>query len=264
MRIEPLVSVVMPTFQRGWIIERAVASVLAQTMGDLELLVVDDGSTDETPEILARISDRRLRVIQTPHAGTGAARNAGLAQAAGSLIAYLDTDNVWRPEFLEVLTAELSSDDVMAYAGLHRFLVEGTRSDWRIVGRRVESRPFNPVALRRGSTIDTNIALHRRGVIDEVGGFDERLPRLLDWDLFARIALAHPFGVRHVDQILCDYYYFPSTISATLTNATMSDARLRGLFGLGEPDEATALVRDKLERILADGAHALPPDPAHR
>ena len=254
MTAGPLVSVVMPTFQRAWILERAIASVLAQTMGDLELLVVDDGSTDATPELLARISHPRLRTLRTPHAGAGAARNAALAHAQGSLIAYLDTDNVWHPEFLEVLTGELADDEVLAYGGLHRFLVEGTREDWRIVGRRIDSRPFNPVAMRRGSGIDTNAVLHRRAVLHEVGTFDEGLPRLLDWDLFARIALAHPFGVRHVDQVLCDYYYFPSSITATITNATMSDERLRSLFGLGEDDDATALVRAKLDRFLMERA----------
>jgi glycosyltransferase involved in cell wall biosynthesis len=212
--------------------------------------VIDDGSTDDTSTLLQRIRDDRLRVLHTAHGGAGAARNAGLAVARGELVAYLDTDNVWHPQFLEVLTGELAEDEVLAYCGLHRFLVEGDRGQWHIIGRKVESRPFNPVVLRRGSLIDTNAALHRRSVLDEVGGFDEGLPRFLDWDLLARIGLQHPFGVRHVDQVLVDYYYFPSSMTPSLTNAAFSDAHLRSLFGLGETDETTARVRRKLERVV--------------
>src|SRR5260221_13463342 len=116
----PKVTIIMPTFNRAWIIERAIRSVLAQTFNDFELLVVDDGSTDDTQEKLQKIQaqDPRIKIIKLEtNQGAPAARNAAIAQAQGEIIAYLDSDNVWYPTNLEVMLEELTPTYMIVYSG---------------------------------------------------------------------------------------------------------------------------------------------------
>src|SRR5882762_4591889 len=96
----PRCSVVIPTYNRAHSVGDAIASVLRQTMADLECIVVDDGSTDATPALLASITDPRLRVILGRHAGVAAARNLGVAHARAPLVAYIASDVLWRPDQL--------------------------------------------------------------------------------------------------------------------------------------------------------------------
>lgn len=255
----PRVSVLMPTYNRAWIIDRAIQSVIGQSFTDWELIVVDDGSTDGTLDLLSQTSDPRLVVLPQPHGGQARARNHGLAHVRGDLIAYLDTDNVWHPHFLDVMTDELRPDDVMAYCSQHVFLVEGDRSRFRIVGRKVCSEPFNPARMLTGSYIDTNSVLHRAAVLPTIGGFDEELGRLLDWDFFGRIVVRYPWAIRHVDQVLCDYYLFPRATAETLTNAAISDAQLRDHFGLHGSAGDEQRIRDKLSHLrrASGGWHSI-------
>jgi len=97
----PLVSVVIPTFNRAWAVERAVDSVLEQDYRPFELIIVDDGSTDQTSDILARYGDQ-LTVVCQENRGVSAARNSGIVRAKGDLIAFLDSDDYWKPQKLTV------------------------------------------------------------------------------------------------------------------------------------------------------------------
>lgn len=96
----PKVSVVIPTYNRGYIVREAIESVLAQTFGDFEVIVVDDGSADDTAEKIAAIRDSRVRYIRQSNAGVSAARNRGVAEARGEIISFLDSDDLWKPEKL--------------------------------------------------------------------------------------------------------------------------------------------------------------------
>jgi hypothetical protein len=114
----PLVSVLMPTYNRARFVIEAVRSVLDQSYEALELVVVDDGSTDETRDVLAAVHDARLRMVATPHRGIGAALNAGLAIASGDFVARLDSDDIWSrtmlADQLSALTARPDVDVVYA------------------------------------------------------------------------------------------------------------------------------------------------------
>lgn len=103
----PTVSIILPTYNRADTIARAVRSVQAQTFQDWELLVVDDGSQDGTGDLLSGLGDDRIRVMHQANAGTYVARNAGLAASRGRLLTFLDSDDAWRPHFLELTTAFL-------------------------------------------------------------------------------------------------------------------------------------------------------------
>jgi len=102
------VSVVIPTHDRGRVVVEAIESALAQTHPPLEVIVVDDGSTDDTAERVGRLRDARVRYLRRPHAGVSAARNAGIAAATGDLVAFLDSDDLWKPDKVEAEIAALA------------------------------------------------------------------------------------------------------------------------------------------------------------
>ena len=166
----PKVSIIMPTYNRAWIIERAIESVLKQTFIDFELLVIDDGSTDDTRKLIKKQTDSRIKLFASNHRGASAARNIGLSQARGEFIAYLDTDNVWHPNFLEVMAQEFGSDDVLLYSGQNLLYAKRNAEDTLdILARRTRTIPFNPAKLMHENFIDINIVMHRRDLLDTVG-----------------------------------------------------------------------------------------------
>jgi glycosyltransferase involved in cell wall biosynthesis len=191
----PLVSAVIPTFNRAWSLGRAVDSVLNQAYRPLELIVVDDGSTDETPRQLAPLAARgRLLLVRQPRRGVSAARNAGLRAARGSLLAFLDSDDEWLPGKIEAQVEFLDQHP-------DQVLVQ-TRERWFRGGRRV-----NPGRRHRKLAgdifvpslglclISPSAVMLRRSLLDEVGLFDEDLPAAEDYDLWLRILARHPAGL---------------------------------------------------------------------
>lgn len=177
----PVVSVILPTRNRAHVIAAAVTSVQAQRYPHWELIIIDDGSTDATAESLAPfLRDKRIRVVRQPPLGAAAARNHGLKLARGSVIAYLDSDNVWYPAFLAAAVAAFRNPDVeVAYGAL-------ISKSHGLDGTRILYKPFDRTALLDNNFIDINTLVHRRELVDRYGGFDERLDRLMDWDLVLR------------------------------------------------------------------------------
>ena len=176
---QPLVSVILPTRDRAALLPAAIGSVLAQTYPHWELLIVDDGSTDDTPAIIEGFqTDPRVLAFRQPGAGVAAARNLALAKAKGALIAYLDSDNAWNPDFLEIAASHLLDRNLdLVYAAIE------ANDGWR---RRYVGAEFDLVALGRRNYIDINVILHRRALYDMRGGCDVALRRMSDWDLILR------------------------------------------------------------------------------
>lgn len=181
----PAVSVIMPTWNRASVVGAAIRSVQAQHFSDWELIVVDDGSTDDTAAVMSSFTaDPRIRYIKRPHAGQCAARNHGQSVANGSLIAYLDSDNIWYPGFLAAAVAVFAgrSDVDCLYGAMI------TDAHWG----RILFEPFDRERLIAGNYIGMSTFIHRRALIDRFGGFDEELSALEDWDLILRYTVHAP------------------------------------------------------------------------
>ena len=183
-----LVSVIMPTHNRLGVLESAVASVQAQHHEDWELIVVDDASNDGTPEYVRGLDDERINLVSLPeNRGVAGARNAGLEAARGELIAYLDSDNTWHPDYLRVMAGILGDSDFdVAYCAQE--IWRTTPSDGH-PSRELEAvrfGPFNRALLENRNYIDLNAVMQTAEILSRRGGFDEGLPRLVDWELLLR------------------------------------------------------------------------------
>src|SRR5436309_4419777 len=181
----------MPTWNRAPFVAEAVASVLGQSYGALELVVVDDGSTDDTSDVLGAIRDQRLRVIATPHRGIGAALNAAFAVASGDVVARLDSDDLWLPTMVaDQLAALVARVDVdVVHARSQVIDASGRRRD-ELWGRplRVPDDPL--LSLLYVDPICTITAVYRRRLLDRVGPWPEHVQVGEDADLNLRVALA--------------------------------------------------------------------------
>jgi glycosyltransferase involved in cell wall biosynthesis len=186
----PRVSVVVPTYNRAWCLAEALDSVLAQDVAGVELIVVDDGSTDDTPQLLAGYGER-IRVLRQENRGVSAARNAGIAAARGGLVAFLDSDDLWLPGKLRA--------QVDFFAAHPEALVCQTEELWVKDGRRVN--PGRRHRKRGGMIFEPSLELclvspsavmMRRELFERVGHFDEALPACEDYDLWLRVSLQHP------------------------------------------------------------------------
>ncbi|MDP9142745.1 MAG: glycosyltransferase [Pseudomonadota bacterium] len=191
----PLISVVLPTLNRSALLPRAIGSVLAQTFGDLELIVVDDGSDEDIAAVVARFADPRARVIRHPvRRGAPAARNTGLNAAVGEYVAFQDSDDEWLLHKLERQVAALRSaspDIGLAICGMLRVLADGNL--WSYPEPRfIEDFGHDPLnAVRHHPMAFTQTWLARRSVLLELGGFQENLKIWDDWELLLRIASRH-------------------------------------------------------------------------
>jgi glycosyltransferase involved in cell wall biosynthesis len=183
----PRVSVVIPTFDRAEVLGRALRSALAQSFDDVEVIVVDDASGDDTRQRVAELRAPGVRcVVHARRRGGGAARNTGIAEARGALVAFLDSDDEWRPHTLarQVECFERAEADVgVVYTG-RTVVGDGTETVW--LPRR---RGWVLPALLAGNFVGTTSAVMvRRTILQRVGGFDEGLASCQDWDLLIRLA----------------------------------------------------------------------------
>lgn len=192
---EPLVSVVLPTFDRAATLPRALASVLEQDHRRIEVLVVDDGSTDDTHAVVARFADPRIRLLVTPaREGAPAARNRGIAAATGALVAFQDSDDRW---LATKLSAQIAALRAMPQARLCYCALLQCYDRFRAVvpGPRIRHVAGDVLpSLVRDSFVSTQTMLVERAALLDIGGFDPALPRLQDWDLALRLAQRGPFA----------------------------------------------------------------------
>jgi glycosyltransferase involved in cell wall biosynthesis len=240
------VSVIMPAFDAERYIGAAVESVLRQSFGDLELLIVDDGSSDRTVAIARGFAERdaRVRVLQQPNAGPGPARNTGFRQATGRFFAFLDSDDEWDDTFLAEHVAVLEArPDIDVLIGNARNR-GGARPNEPARPVADDGQPI-PLATILGDERALFImTVFRRTVIDTIGGFDPALFTNEEYELWIRASLAGFRFARHA-RPLGWYRCRPDSLSS-------SDTRM--LSGILRVFEKTrpALPADSVERVILD------------
>jgi glycosyltransferase involved in cell wall biosynthesis len=191
----PLVSAVITCRDYGRFLVEAIESVLAQTYPNLEVLVVDDGSTDDTAAVAARYAQRGVRYLHRPQGGAGRARNTGLAATSGPLVAFLDADDAWLPDRVAIGVAHLQRHPEVALVAAHSFACDRDMRPSSIVHalRRPASGRVLDRLLVDNVVLNPSSVLVRRAALEEAGGFSE-IAFGEDWDTWLSIAERHPIG----------------------------------------------------------------------
>ncbi len=261
----PRVSVVIPAFQSADRIGRTLVWLQRQTLTDFEVIVVNDGSTDDTSAVVRRImaGDSRVRLVEQPNGGIAAARNRGVDAATSEVLAFLDDDDLWLPQKLELQLARLDARPRAAVVSCYSALVDesGHLLGWRLGGN-PEGDVYREM-LEWDMISGGSVALVARAPLEEVGGFDVALPDRADWDLWIRLARRHPFTC--VPRTLVGYTRRAGSVSQSYERmlehgrAVLAKARRDDpLIGDGEHD--ALLARDLFGAAcicLADERHAM-------
>ena len=206
----PEVSVVIPTYNSVRYLTEAVDSVLAQTFRDLEVIVVDDGSTDET-ELVMRRYPEPVRYIRQKNAGVAEARNRGIREASGRYIAFLDADDTWYPHKLERQLAELRRRPDCRFCYSAFTVVDPDLAPLGIRGSERRGSPLEDLLLRGNVIGSICTVLCERELLESSGGFDPELSQCADWDMWVRLATATPFA--YVDEPLVTYRHHDGNMS---------------------------------------------------
>ena len=194
------VSVVIPTYNRARYVGRAIDSALAQTHRAYEIIVVDDGSSDDTESVLKDRYEERIRYIRQDNAGPSAARNVGIRAAKSEFIAFLDSDDVWLPRKLEVQMPLMAGADVVLSYTNWIDEEEPERDYFGSIGLILESDPVvwdEPIAVlarKQGSGMITPAIVCRKGPLLRVGAFDERMPLMEDARMKFRLSAEGKFA----------------------------------------------------------------------
>ncbi len=254
----PYVSVIIPVHNRYHSVKEAIDSVLSQTFTDYELIVVDDGSADDTPRVAGEYADR-IRYIRQENRGVSAARNAGVAASSAPWLAFLDSDDLWLPGKLERQARFIRENPDVS--------IHQTDETWIRRGRRVNPRErhlkreghifIDSLAL---CLISPSAAVMSRECFDRYGPFDEDLPACEDYDLWLRVTAREPVGLAperlvmrhggHADQLSARY-------QAMDRFRLYSILKLLESAGVSLPPgyrERAAAVADEKARILRNGA----------
>lgn len=248
------ISVIMPCFNAAAFLEEAVHCVMTQTYPDVELIVVDDGSTDDSPDILNRLAARyapRIRLHFQDRQGPYPARNLALKHARGGYVAFLDADDYWNRDALDKLAAALNAQQAdIAYCG------------WQNVGEGAPgSAPYVPPDYSQMDTAaeflrtcpwPIHAALVRRDAIDAVKGFSERRFTAMDYDLWLRL-FAHTRRIVRVPEVMAFYrWHDQGQISKTKWKQALDALQVRRDFVTHHPERVAHLPRAKVIE-LSDG-----------
>jgi glycosyltransferase involved in cell wall biosynthesis len=248
MKDQHLISVIMPCYNSAKTLESSIASVLLQTYEHLELIVVDDGSTDSSPELLSRLKDKDMRIVAIfgENRGAGPARNVGIRAARGRYVAFLDSDDTWAGDCLEKLCDGLIAhpEAALTYCG------------WQNLGLDPKMcMPHIPPDYEEGDKVEVflracpwpiHAALVKREVLVEFGGFDEQWTSCMDFDLWLRLGAFRT--VVRVPEVLAFYNHHSADwrISLNRTRVSLNHWRIQLRFLSEHPEVAARLGRAKV------------------
>lgn len=242
----PAVSVVIVTYNKADTIVAAIDSVLRQTFRDFEVLVVDDGSTDQTPRLVRAYGDR-VRYLPKTNGGTGSARNLGIAQSRGAFVAFLDGDDLWLPDKLtrQLAVFERAPEILAVQCSAH--CVDNML-------RAFESRRCDPqddtlidFLMFKNLPAFSSAVVVRREVFDRIGGFGTDLVILSDWDMACRLAQAGTF--RSLPDFLVLYRHYPNNQSRSVD--IHIDSGIRSLTRFFSNPSLDPSIRSQEDRVWA-------------
>jgi glycosyltransferase involved in cell wall biosynthesis len=208
----PRVAVIITTYNRRDFVGEAVASVLAQSVADFELLVVDDGSTDNTEEVVRPyLQDKRVRYVSKANGGQASALNFGLARTSAPLVCFLDSDCRWLPEKLEAQLAALRDHPAVGVVYGENEVIDASG---QVTGRMTMSRFSGRVVtqLLYDNFVNFNCSMIRRELLERVGAFNEQLRRNPDYDLWLRMSMVTEF--LHMNRVLAQYRVMQDQLSS--------------------------------------------------
>lgn len=245
------ISVVIPLYNKEKVINRTIDSVLSQTHNNFEVIVVNDGSTDEGPALVRKIQDSRVRLINQENAGVSAARNRGIREAKSELIAFLDADDEWLPDFLEtVLGLAFRFPEAGAYSTGYIILKDRQKSrrDIKIKGEHEKCGCYFDLFNKAGGVCSSSIAVRRR-VFDEVGTFREGYRLAEDLDMWFRIGLHFDFSCS--PKICAIYHYYqPDNACSTAVPNRFSPLHI-SFLELGKNTQIDPAVKRKAKKYLS-------------
>ena len=245
------VSIIIPTFNRANLITRALESVFKQTISDYEIIIIDDGSTDNTKDVLKPFQDR-IRYVYQQNKGISAARNLGITMAQGQYIAFLDSDDTWIPEKLALQAQVLDENPTVG-------IVYSKMVKINEQGQPCGMKPENPTGrnfkelLEIGGDIPTSTVFTRKACFDKAGLFDENLPMMEDFEMWLRIA-KHYDIYEIADKTLSTYYHHGQQITKNTIVVYESLIKLRQKFLKLYPNEAPV---KKIKQQIAESHYTL-------
>lgn len=213
-----MISVIIPTYNRENTIIRAIQSVLNQTYTDIEVIVVDDGSTDMTGEKVRNIGDERVKyILLDKNSGPSNARNIGVLNAKGEWIAFQDSDDAWYADKLEkqIVYAEENTKFALIYCSYR--LITASEKSYLVPPKQYERLKEGNIlnSLLLQNVIGTPTILVRKDVFERVGGFDSSYKALEDWEFVLRVAREYEIGF--VPEVLVDAYLLSGGVSSNVS-----------------------------------------------
>lgn len=203
---EPLVSVIVPTYNRSGMLREAIQSILNQTFQHFEIIIINDAGEDISPVVRAFNSPKIVYISHETNKGLAASRNTGIRAARGKYVAYLDDDDLFYPDHLETLVTFLEKNNKfkVAYSDANEALQKKIDGEWVVVERSCTySLEFDAEALLVNNFTPVLCVIHRRDCLDTTGVFDESLRRHEDWEMWLRMSRHFPFA--HIKKITCEF-----------------------------------------------------------
>ena len=248
----PLISIIMPCYNAAATLTRSCESIIAQTYANWELIIIDDGSQDDSVAVANSLSQRdsRIACLTQPNQGAGPARNHGLRHATGEWIAFLDSDDTWEPNCLQALSDALvtTTEADLAYCGWQNLYPDSKGEAFVPPDYENEKKQD---ALLGGCRWPIHGALTRKAALDEVGGFDEQWTSCMDYDLWLRLASFRKIVL--VPQVLAYYHHHDGEqITHNKARIALNHWRIQKAFLARHPEIVTQLGQGRI-RELVDG-----------
>ena len=249
----PTISVIVPAYNAERTILETITSVQQQTFSDFELIVINDGSTDRTLELLNTVNDPRLKVFSYANGGLSAARNRGISQASGEFIAYLDADDLWTADKLELQLAALQQYPESGVAYSWNYCMDEQGKSFYADPPIFATDQVYAQLLMDNFIVNGSNCLIRRQAVESVGEFDPEVAGSADWDYWLRLALHWPFVVVPKHQVF--YRISSGSMSANVEFMERCNLRVIEKTFQSAPPEMQSLKNQSLARSYRYIAH---------